>query len=300
MLTGLAFFVLALLTIAAVGYQTLTDRTHDIAHLDRRIASLALPVATAPRRHGPVPVPDMIAPLLARAQIEINSRMLTKIVGVLAAIFVVTLIVGGPIIGLAAAILPAFALLTWLRGRARRRIDGLIDTLPFYIDAVRQLLTVGNSLAQALVRALPDAPKPIQLFLAPAARRIELGAPVAESIQQVADRLRVPEVSMLAAAVRINVRFGGSMTSVLANLGQIMRERLRIKREMRSATGEVRVSSWVLIAMPLVAMLMLFVTNRAYVDFFLHDPRGHRWALIAAALQVSGMVVMSRLMRLSF
>jgi tight adherence protein B len=136
--------------------------------------------------------------------------------------------------------------------------------------------------------------------MATAARRIELGAPVAESMQQVADRLRVPEMAMLAAAIRVNVRFGGSMTTVLSNLGQIVRERLRIKRELRSATSEIKVSTWVLIAMPLVAMALLFTINPNYIDFFVRDPRGHRLAIIAFVLQCLGMLVMRRMMRIAF
>ena len=300
MLTGLAFFTMALLLLGAIGYHLLSDRAREIAHLDRRIALLTMPIAAAPRRLGPLPVPEMIAPLLARAQVEPTSRMIVMMAGGLGVAFLLALLIGGPILGLTMAMLPGGAILLALKRRARKRIDGLIDALPFYIDAVRQLLTVGNSIPQALVRALPDAPKPIQTFFAHVGRRIELGAPVAESLQQVADRLCVPEVSMLAAAVRINTRFGGSMTAVLSNLSQIMRERLRVKRELRAATGEIRVSTWVLVAMPLVGMLLLFTTNRDYVDFFLSDPRGHRWALIAAGLQGLGMLVMSRLMRLSF
>ncbi len=300
MLTGFGFLTMALLIAGLVAYHVAGDRGRALAHLDRRIGNYAAPVAAPIRRHGPVPVPELVAPLLAQAQIELTPRSLGILAGVTAAGFLFTLLLLGPTAALLTVALPTIAAIGYVRHRARRRIDGLIEALPSYIDTVRQLISVGNSLAQALVRAVPTSPRAVQTYLASTVRRIELGAPVSDSFQQVADRLRIPEMSMLAAAIRVNIRFGGPMTAVLANLGKVVRERIRIKRELRAATAEIKVSTWVLTAMPLAAMLMLFIINPAYLDFFLNDPRGHRWALIAAILQGLGMLVMRRLMRLHF
>jgi tight adherence protein B len=107
-------------------------------------------------------------------------------------------------------------------------------------------------------------------------------------------------MSMLAAAIRTNMRYGGSVSAVLSNLSAILRERVRIGRELKAATSEAKVSSRVLIAMPLVAMALLMAANPAYIDFFLQDARGHRLAIIAVGLQLAGMLVMRRVMRLTF
>src|SRR3546814_1927492 len=66
------------------------------------------------------------------------------------------------------------------------------------------------------------------------------------------DLLRVPEISMLAAAIRTNMRYGGSISAVLLNLANILRERIRIKRELKAAISEAKISGRVLIVMPLV------------------------------------------------
>jgi tight adherence protein B len=210
------------------------------------------------------------------------------------------LLLGGPVMTIMLLPLPPLALFWWIRRRAQRRIDALVEALPFYIDAVRQMQAVGSSLSQALERSLPEAPGIVRSYLAPAARRLELGAPVSEAMQQLADRLRVPEMSMLAAAIRTNIRYGGSISGVLSNLSAILRERMRIARELKAATSEAKVSSRVLIAMPLVAMALLMASNPTYVDFFLSDARGHRMAIIAVVLQAVGMLVMRRVMRLAF
>ncbi|PNP96773.1 type II secretion system F family protein, partial [Sphingobium sp. SA916] len=206
----------------------------------------------------------------------------------------------GPVAALAVVAGVPMALVGWVRRRAQRRVEALIEALPHYIDAVRQMQAVGNSLAQALDRALADAPAVVRSYIAPVARRLELGAPVADAMQVLAERLRVPEISMLAAAIRTNMRYGGSISAVLLNLANILRERIRIKRELKAAISEAKISGRVLIVMPLVAMAVLVAMNPDYIGFFLRDPRGHRLAAIALVLQGMGMLVMRRVMRLAF
>ncbi|KEQ50218.1 type II secretion system F family protein [Sphingobium chlorophenolicum] len=297
MLSGAAFLMLALLVLAGVGWALLVERGRQRAVVDRRLG--LVPAATVQRR-GVLSVPEAGAPLLARAQVEVTARALGILAGVLALAAVFALLAAGPVAALALVVGVPLGLLGWVRRRAQARVEALIEALPYYIDAVRQMQAVGNSLAQALERALADAPGVVRDFIAPVARRLELGAPVADAMQMLAERLRVPEISMLAAAIRTNMRYGGSISAVLLNLANILRERIRIKRELKAAISEARISGRVLIVMPLAAMALLVAMNPGYVDFFLHDPRGHRLALVAIALQGMGMLVMRRVMRLAF
>lgn len=297
MLSGAAYLLLSLLIIAGIGWQLLAEQARQRAVIDRR---LGLALSAAPPRAAALTVPDRIAPLLAQAQIEFTTRAVGMAGGLLLLIALSALLAAGPVAALAVMAGVPTALLGWVRRRAQRRVEALIEALPYYIDAVRQMQAVGNSLAQALERALADAPAVVQSYIAPVARRLELGASVADAMQMLAERLRVPEISMLAAAIRTNMRYGGSISTVLLNLANILRERIRIKRELKAAISEAKISGRVLIVMPLVAMAALVAMNPDYIDFFLRDPRGHRLAIVAMVLQGLGMLVMRRVMRLTF
>ena len=297
MLSGAAYLLLSLLIIAGIGWQLLAEQARQWAVIDRRLGPA---LSAAPPRAAALTVPDRIAPLLAQAQIEFTTRAVGMAGGLLLLIALSALLAAGPVAALAVMAGVPTALLGWVRRRAQRRVEGLIEALPYYIDAVRQMQVVGNSLAQALERALADAPTVVQSYIAPVARRLELGASVADAMQMLAERLRVPEISMLAAAIRTNMRYGGSISAVLLNLANILRERIRIKRELKAAISEAKISGRVLIVMPLVAMAALVAMNPDYIDFFLRDPRGHRLAIVAMVLQGLGMLVMRRVMRLTF
>ncbi|UXC93243.1 MULTISPECIES: type II secretion system F family protein [Sphingobium] len=291
MLSGAAFLILSLLILMGIGWPLLARQARQRAAIDRRLG--LAPTAAMPRP-AVLAAPDRMAPLLAQAQIDVTARALGMVGGGLLLIALFALLAAGPVAALAVVAGVPMALVGWVRRRAQRRVEALIEALPHYIDAVRQMQAVGNSLAQALDRALADAPAVVRSYIAPVARRLELGAPVADAMQVLAERLRVPEISMLAAAIRTNMRYGGSISAVLLNLANILRERIRIKRELKAAISEAKISGRVLIVMPLVAM------NPDYIGFFLRDPRGHRLAAIALVLQGMGMLVMRRVMRLAF
>lgn len=300
MLKGIAFLALALAILAPIAWHLLAERARYRARLDRRLAYLSTGGFTPTPLQAPLTMPERIAPLLARAQIEVTARAVGIGAGCLALVALFLLLLAGPVVTLGVIVALPLTLFAGINHRAQRRIEALTDALPFYIDAVRQMQAVGNSLSQALERSLQEAPDIVRSYLSPVVRRLELGTPAGEALQQLADRLRVPEISMLAAAIRTNLRYGGPVGAMLSNLASILRERIRIKRELKAATSEARISSRVLIAMPLVAMALLMASNPAYIDFFLSDPRGRRLAIIAIGLQAAGMLVMRRVMRLAF
>ena len=295
-----AYLVLALLTLGALAWYLLAERARGIAAVDRRLAQMVAPSRTAATGATRISVPERLAPLLAQAQVEMTRQGLRQLALAGLAVVLAALLLAGPVAALVLVIGVPMAGYSWLQSRARKRIEALTDALPLYLDGVRQLQAVGNSLSQALERALADAPDAVRRYFAATGRRLEMGAPVAETMQQLADRLRVPEVSMLAAAIRTNLRFGGSLGTALTNLAAILRERVRIRRELSAATSESRISARVLIAMPLLAMALLMFMNPGYLDFFTGDPRGQKLSVFAIGLEALGIVVVRRMMRLAF
>ncbi|WP_395397134.1 type II secretion system F family protein [Novosphingobium sp. BL-8A] len=295
-----AYLLLALLALGVMAGCLLAERARDLASIDRRLARMAAPHVGGARAANRVSVPEYIAPLLAQAQLEITMQDLRMVALIALAVTGGLLLFAGPVAALAVVAAAPVAGWSWLQGRARKRTEALTDALPLYLDGVRQLQAVGNSLSQALERALADAPEIVRSYFAPTARRLEMGAPVAETMQHLADRLRIPEVSMLAAAIRTNLRFGGSLGTTLTNLAAILRERVRIRRELAAATSESRISARVLIVMPLLAMILLVMMNPAYIDFFVHDARGQKLATGAIGLELLGIVIVRRMMRLEF
>lgn len=206
----------------------------------------------------------------------------------------------GPLVGL---VVPAALLLAGIYGLwrlATQRLNAFIEALPFFLDALRQLLIAGNSMQQALLKGAENTGPGMQRYLQPMIRRINNGAPVPDSIRWLAGRLDVAELHMLATAVETNFRYGGRMSVVLANLVQILRDRARVGRELKAATAEIRFGAIVLGFMPFAAAAIIAMVELNYMLFFVETEQGMRLAAIALGLQIIGLVVMRRIMRLEF
>lgn len=205
-----------------------------------------------------------------------------------------------PVVGLAVPTVLLLLGVSALWHLATRRLNAFIDVLPFFLDAVRQLLIAGNSMQQALFKAAENASPAMLRYLQPMIRRINNGAAIPDSIRWLASRLDVAELYMLATAVETNFRYGGRMSLVLANLIQILRDRARVGRELKAATAEIRFGAIVLGCMPFAAGAMMAVIQPNYLMFFVESDQGIRLAVIAISLQIIGLLVMRRIMRLEF
>ncbi len=105
---------------------------------------------------------------------------------------------------------------------------------------------------------------------------------------------------MLAVAVQASMQYGGRLSLVLGNLAATLRDRVRVSRELKSATAEMRVSAYVVGALPIVSGIVMGVANPSYAQFFIHDPTGHELLAVAGGLQIIGIMAMRKLMRLDY
>jgi len=295
----LALFVMAGMSLLAGRaqrrrQQQVQERLQALRDNLPKAAGVPRPAVTA------LPGPHFLRLWLTRADVAPTSRALgvTALAIVLVALAVYWL--AGPLAALVSVVAFVFVGVYGLWRLACRRLDAFIEGLPFFLDALRQLLVVGNSVQQGLLKAADNTSPAMQRYLQPMIRRINNGAPIPESIEWLAQRLELTELYMLAAAVDTNFRYGGRMSAVLANLIQILRDRARVERELKAATAEIRFSAIVLGLMPLIAAAMISFIKPSYVMFFIETEQGHRLALIAIGLQMLGLVVLRRIMRLEF
>lgn len=277
-------------------------------HLDARLTRIALDRDRYAHSREVVPMAERIMKLLpsflktklARADIDARPPLVLGVLGGFIGGIFAAFMVGGPMVGAAmGTILTGLGLLV-LEAIAARRLDEFVDALPGFFDRVRQLVATGNTLQQALERANDNAPPAVNRFVNPVIKRLHHGASITDSINLMSSRLDVAELSMFATAVETNMRFGGRLSDVLGNLVELLRDRSRIGRELRSATSETRTSTMILIALPLLVGVGIVLINPSYVSFFLTDPMGRTLATGAVLLEVTGLILARRLSNVNY
>lgn len=250
--------------------------------------------------HEVVFLPALFRKRLAQAGWYPEPRMAAMVCGVVLVAMLLLWALFGVIAGalLLLAALAGFIVATNMA--AMRRMNRLAEALPGFFDRIRQSLIIGNSIAVALSRATHSSPPIVVEFLEPAMRRIANGAGISESMVQLAEETELYELHLLASAIEANLRFGGSLTAILANLIENFRQRKALEREIRSNTAQIRASAQVLAILPLLVGALVFAKSPDYMSFFLNDATGIKLLVYCIFSQILGAFLMRSIVRVSY
>jgi tight adherence protein B len=254
---------------------------------------------SAPRveERATLSLPVSLKRKLDRAGLHPSRRQLSSLAVAAAVIIILAMAIAGALAGFLVAISLAVAMWAALEWRIAQRHKAISDCMLGFLERMRQLLLVGNSLARALGRAADNSPAIIMEVIAPALRRIDNGSGVAESLERCAIDLELYEMHLLATAARTNLRFGGSMTIILRNMIENMHRRAAIERELRANTTQIRSSAWVLGLLPVFISTLVMLTSPGYAHWFLANPSGHLMLLYALVSQLAGACCMRLIIR---
>ncbi len=238
--------------------------------------------------------------LLAQADLEPERSKLTLGLAVAAGVCVLAGLFKGPLGFLGAAAFLCLAAGGAVVLVASRRRNAFIAGLPYLLDNIRQSLSSGSSLHQAILRGIRTAPESVTRYLEPAARRIDHGDAVDDAVAWAADQVDIEELHMLSVALEINARHGGAVTPILIGLARLLRNRARTERELKASTSQIRTSANVLTLTPLAAAGLGAIMNPQYVSFLTSTSQGAMLLAIAGSLMLIGVALIRRLLRLDY
>jgi tight adherence protein B len=191
----------------------------------------------------------------------------------------------GPPAALVILIAPRIVLIV----HAGRRKKAFEAQLAEAIDLIVNALRAGYAFLQAIEAASRDLEGPIQEELARVIEEINLGANPAAALAAIGDRIDSYDFGLVATAVSVQRTVGGNLAEVLGNIAQTIRERRRIRGEVRALTTGPRVSSYVLGAIPLFLLAWFSATNASYRDVMLHSAIGKAMVIGAAVWSTIGL-----------
>lgn len=169
-----------------------------------------------------------------------------------------------------------------LERRISRRRAAFATQLDDTLSLVAGGLRAGHSLPHALDAVSQEAESPTAEEFARILNQHRLGRDLGEAIGLAAARMRSDDLAWVAQAVAIHREVGGNLSEVLDHVGETIRERGQIRRQVATLSAEGRMSANVLIALPVLIAVVLAVVSPSYLTAFLTTPLG--WALIATGL----------------
>ncbi|MEW5953321.1 MAG: type II secretion system F family protein [Bacillota bacterium] len=201
-------------------------------------------------------------------------------------------------LGLAAAVVGGLAphlLVNRIRTKRLLTFNSQIgDALVIMANSLRS----GFSFLQAMDMVCKELPDPIRKEFSRTFREINLGTPTEEALQNLALRVKSDDLDLVVTAVLIQRQVGGNLAEVLDNIAETIRERIRIKGEVKTLTAQGRISGIVIGLLPLALVTFMLIINPAYIMTLFTNSIG--LALVSAALlgQILGILLIKKIVNI--
>jgi tight adherence protein B len=211
----------------------------------------------------------------------INLVVVGVVAGLLAGIAV------GPV-GVLAGAVPLMSYRSWESKRARKRREQLADQLAPALQLVVGHLRIGRNVMSAIAEVADDTPAPLGDILREVVSEVRLGAAVDEVLQAVADRENDRHLGVVASAIGLQSRHGGSLVEILETVVETIEEEDRLRRDIRSLTADGRLSATVLLAMPPAMLVIVSLLSPGYTAPLWEHPTGRAMSMAGLVLGVVG------------
>ena len=185
----------------------------------------------------------------------------------------------------------------FLSVRRARRESRFLAQLPDTLQLLAGSLQAGYSLPQAMDSVVREAHPPISQEFNRALVETRLGMPAEDALDGIGIRTDSRDFSWIVMAIRIQREVGGNLAELLTTVAETLRERERLRRQVRALSAEGRLSGLILGALPLVFAVYLFLAQPTYIGTLVTDPIGVLLLIVGGALLVVGAFWMSRVVK---
>lgn len=195
----------------------------------------------------------------------------------------------------------AFPVPIWVVRRMRlRRMLKFEEQFPEAIDLIARALRAGHALTTGLSMAAQEIPMPVGGEFRALYEQQNFGMPLPDALRDFARRIPVLDARFFATAVLTQRETGGNLSEVLDNLASVIRERFRVKRQVRVISAHGRLTGFILSALPPGLAVAFMVVNPSQMRMLVDDPLGVRMIAGAVVMQLLGGFIISRIVKVEY
>jgi tight adherence protein B len=185
----------------------------------------------------------------------------------------------------------------WMLARRRARKEEMMRQLPRAFELMARVIRAGQSVPQALQAVADEFDPPLATEFAYCQEQQRLGLLPEISFREMSRHSDVMELKIFVMAMLVQQKTGGNLSDLLERLAGLIRDRVRLRGVLRTATAEGRLQALVLIALPPLMFLLLLGLHRSYVQVLLD----HYELLIAATVSMAlGALWIHRIVRFDY
>ena len=234
----------------------------------------------------------------ADSQITVMRLVLFSLTaGVLAVLAVSMVSVSYLLMALCGIIATAVPFLHILMKR-KKRLKKFLQLLPDALDLMSRGLSAGHAFTESLQMVASEMPEPIATEFRKTYDEQNLGLSLKLALENLVQRMPLLDLRMCVTAVLIQRETGGNLSELLEKVAHTIRERFRIMEDLKTLTLSSRWSAWLLCALPIFMAVYITAMNPNYMEVMWRDPRGHKLLAIAVIMQILGMLMVQKIMKI--
>ena len=200
------------------------------------------------------------------------------------------------IVGIAAGFLP----IAFVKHMAARRLAIFEEQFPEAIDLIARALRAGHALPTALQMVSDEIPQPVGGEFRLLFDQQNFGMSLPDALRAFGQRIPLVDARFFVTAVLTQRETGGNLSEVLDKLASVIRDRFKVKRQVRAVSAHGRITGWVLGALPPVVAGVLFLISPEHIRLLVEDPLGVQMMLTGLTLQVIGVIAIRRILRVEY
>jgi tight adherence protein B len=199
-----------------------------------------------------------------------------------------------------AAFLGAIVPYTIVRFRATARTRKLEEQLPDAIDLMGRAMRAGHPLSSGFKMVADELSEPMAGEFRQVFEEQRFGLPLDDSLLSLGGRVRISDMRILITASLIHRTVGGNLAEVLDNIAALVRERFKLRRQLRVVTAQGRMSGYVLGFLPLALGFAIWTLNPGYMAPIFEETVGHYMLFGAVVFQILGYLWIRKILDIEF
>jgi tight adherence protein B len=188
--------------------------------------------------------------------------------------------------------------LVFVLNKRKQRFDKFEQGLPETLDLMVSALRAGHSLISALDLAASEAPDPIGTELRICFDEQNYGLELKTAMSNLAARVPLQDLKIVITAILIQKESGGNLAEVFDKAAYVIRERFRLKRQVRVHTAQGRLTGWILSFLPIFLGVGLYMINPAGMSILWTRPIGIKLLYLSGTMTIIGALIIRKIVRM--
>jgi len=248
---------------------------------------------------------DALAPLsslVSRSGLKttIGAVLLASVFAAVLAMALISHFSSSMLITIAAGVLASFLPFGYLQRAAAKRLATFEEQFPEAIDLIARALRAGHALPTALQMVSDEIPAPVGAEFRLLFDQQNFGMSLPDALKAFGQRIPLVDARFFVTAVLTQREAGGNLSEVLDKLSAVIRDRFKVKRQVRAVSAHGRITGWVLGALPPVVASVLFIISPTHMRLLVDDPLGVQMVVVGLALQIIGVLAIRRILRVEY